>query len=248
MSGANAAGRPRPPPWRRARRVGQPLRPALKRRVHEGGPARSGAPISMALGPTRMVCGPRPGMYGSGPWPGHAKRKRGKNEALAALLVPHVPPWFVPQGTSQNGAWDRKVAILRGPWPGACAGRARAQAGKSRERCATLLFLLYSPPRLVPAPGVPTERQRRAVRACRNALKRGTKEALFENVPRQEMVRSYSPMPMHGARPAASAAVGKRGRLPKSMHGRAGTGEGIYRHRLQRCRWPKHGPGPVVWP
>ncbi len=81
LSGANAAGRPRPPPWRRARRVGQPLRPALKRRVHERGGSRG----SMALGPTRMVCGPRPDMYGSGPWPGQRTRTR-ENEAPSGLF------------------------------------------------------------------------------------------------------------------------------------------------------------------
>ena len=67
-------------------------------------------------------------------------------------------------------------------------------------------------------------------------LKSGASKKIFAATP---------PCLCMGARPAANAAVGKRGRLPKRMHKRAGTGkcEGNYLHRLQRCRWPNE-----AWP
>ncbi len=54
--GAIAAGRLRPPPWLRARRAGPPPRGHLQRRVHEGGPAKSGATTRKARAYARVWC------------------------------------------------------------------------------------------------------------------------------------------------------------------------------------------------
>ena len=51
----------------------------------------------VALGPKRMVCGPRPGMYGAGPWPG----QRGTQKRQA------------PTGPTAHERRDRRGSYLR---------------------------------------------------------------------------------------------------------------------------------------
>ncbi len=133
----------------------------------------------------------------------------------------------------------RIACLLFGPWPGACAGRARAQAGKwplarrlrgesarasGKNAKAATLLLLYTPPRLVSSPGTPTEGQGRAVEHVKMRQKRGTKEALFGKACLgNETCAATPPCLCTGVGPVASAAVGKRGRLPKRMRKRTGA-------------------------
>ncbi len=79
---------------------------------------------------------------------------------------------WVPSGEADSGATTPSRALgagssqewrsLHGPWPGACAGRARAQTGKT-ARLLPLLSILPTPPRLVSSPGTLAERQQGAI-------------------------------------------------------------------------------------
>ena len=90
----------------------------------------------------------------------------------------------------------RIVCLLFGSWPGACAGRARAQAGKMRKllhcSCSTLPLGWY------PRPGHRPKGRAEQLSMSKCAKNAVLKRHFLKSAPRQESVHSYSPMPMHG--------------------------------------------------
>ena len=164
-----------------------------------------------------------------------------KASPMGSCPTPWAPSAGSPQSRGHEGGSSEEWRSLLGPWPGACAGRARAQAGKLRDCYATALYTPYSPSASAHA----RDTNRKAAgsdRAGQKRQKRGTKVALLLKVPLGKRANATTPPCLCvgvGLVPARQS--GKGADCPKGS-ARHGHG-GIYPHRLQRCGWPRQ-----VWP